>query len=176
MKYSCKQKHFWWFLSLSTPCMSHFHFYTLVLTPIPRILPWFRVFPALFSKFWHWFPPFPRFLPWFLAFLPLFPVFSPWFSAFPPPIPHPPPPHSFHSDPQSHIAAITSKFRKQYFNKLENTFNHLQKQPSKCFAWSVFQKNKTKQKQKTTKNNAVRQNSWSKKIKLYGLPKSLKNG
>ena len=95
MKYSCKQKHFWWFLSLSTPCMSHFHFYTLVLTPIPRILPWFRVFPALFSKFWHWFPPFPRFLPWFLAFLPLFPVFSPWFSAFPQPIPHPPPPIPF---------------------------------------------------------------------------------
>ena len=24
-KYNCKQKHFLWFLSLSTPCMSHFH-------------------------------------------------------------------------------------------------------------------------------------------------------
>ena len=40
IKCNCKQKHFLWFLLLSTPCMSHFHSYTLIFTTIhPNPIP-----------------------------------------------------------------------------------------------------------------------------------------
>ena len=51
VKCNCKQKHLFWFLSLSTPCISHFHSYTLFFAPkSPAFLIWFPVFPHHFLQ------------------------------------------------------------------------------------------------------------------------------
>ena len=92
-KYNCKQKHFLWFLSLSTPCMSHFHSnnqFPRISNLIPCIPTAIPQIPTLIPCISH----IPKLIPP-ISPPPLFMAFSTWLSAS---LPHSP--HSPHSVPQ----------------------------------------------------------------------------
>ena len=112
-----KEKHFLWFLALSSPCVSHFHFFTYIFNQLStrfypnslhshsisrittlifciphipfRILTFPPWFPTLLLPFPPWFPTFSSFPPWFPAFPLPFRMLPSFQPSFPPYSPHP---------------------------------------------------------------------------------------
>ena len=87
IKCNCKQKHFLWFLPLSTPCMSVSIHTPLFLPQFPRISNLILCIATPIPQILSFFPEFPTSPQWFAAFPPLFSIFSTWFSALLAPIP-----------------------------------------------------------------------------------------
>ena len=114
-KYNCKQKHFLWFLSLSTPCMSHFH----SNNQFPRIS---------------------NLIPCIPTAIPQIPTLIPCISHIPkliPPIS--PPPYSWHSQPDClHPYPIPPTLLIPFPNFPIRVWKHLQ--PAEEVAIKVFRK------------------------------------
>ena len=130
-RYNCKQKHFLCFLSLSTPCMSHFH----SNNQFPRIS---------------------NLIPCIPTAIPQIPTLIPCISHIPKLIPPISPPiHGILNlivciptsfPPLSSLCSLISR------SEFENTCNQLKKQPSKCFAKKTVLQNSFSTKYHICKN------------------------
>ena len=112
-KYNCKQKHFLWVLSLSTPCMSHFHSnnqFPRISNLIPCIPTAIPQIPTLIPCISH----IPKLIP--PISLPIHGILN-LIVCIPTQVP-----------PLSSLRSPISQ------SEFENTCNQLKKQPSKCFA------------------------------------------